>query len=59
MTQQRGTFVESPLAPLVTATVHPSSSLRSRTDAERREVFEGFVADLRKVATGLGSRAAS
>jgi uracil-DNA glycosylase len=49
VTQQRGTFVESPLAPLVTATVHPSSILRSRTDAERREAFEGFVADLRKV----------
>ena len=59
VTQQRGAFVESPLAPLVTATVHPSSILRSRTDAERREAFEGFVADLRKVATALGGRAAS
>jgi uracil-DNA glycosylase len=59
VTQQRGTFVESPLAPLVTATVHPSSILRSRTDEEREAAFEGFVADLRKVATALGGRAAS
>lgn len=28
VSKQRGTFVESPLAPLVTATVHPSSILR-------------------------------
>jgi DNA polymerase len=59
VTQQRGTFVESPLAPLVTATVHPSSILRSRTDEERRVALDGFVADLRHVATVLRSRAAS
>jgi uracil-DNA glycosylase family protein len=59
VTQQRGTFVESPLAPLVTATVHPSSILRSRTDAERRAAFEGFVADLRQVTSALRARAAS
>jgi uracil-DNA glycosylase len=49
VTQHRGEFVDSPLAPLVTATVHPSSILRSRTDVERKEAFEGFVADFRKV----------
>ena len=59
VTQQRGTFVESPLAPFVTATVHPSSILRSRTDAERKAAFEGFVADLRQVTTALRARAAS
>jgi uracil-DNA glycosylase family protein len=53
VTQQRGTFVESPLAPLVTATVHPSSILRAETEEERRVAFDGFVEDLRKVATAL------
>jgi uracil-DNA glycosylase len=55
VTQQRGTFVESPLAPLVTATVHPSSILRSRTEEERREAFDGLVADLRVVRRGLSA----
>jgi uracil-DNA glycosylase len=54
VTQQRGTFVESALAPLVTATVHPSSILRSRTEGERREAFDGLVADLRIVAGHAG-----
>jgi uracil-DNA glycosylase family protein len=58
VTQQRGTFVESALAPLVTATVHPSSILRSRTEADRREAFDGFVADLRVVRRGLSAASA-
>jgi DNA polymerase len=53
VTQQRGMFVESPLAPLVTATIHPSSILRSGTDRERAEAFEGFVDDLRMVRRRL------
>lgn len=57
VTRQRGTFVDSPLAPLVTATVHPSSILRSRGDAERRVAFEGFVGDLRTVTHALKARA--
>jgi uracil-DNA glycosylase family protein len=57
VTRQRGTFVDSPLAPLVTATVHPSSILRSRGDAERRAAFEGFVRDLRTVDRALKARA--
>jgi uracil-DNA glycosylase len=48
VTQHRGEFVDSPLAPLVTATVHPSSILRSRTDQERRSAFDAFVKDLRR-----------
>jgi uracil-DNA glycosylase family protein len=48
VTRDRGTFVESPLAPAVTATVHPSSILR---DPETRAAeFPRFVDDLRKVA---------
>jgi uracil-DNA glycosylase len=49
VTQHRGEFVDSPLAPLVTATVHPSSILRSRTDEERRSAFDAFVQDLRRI----------
>jgi uracil-DNA glycosylase family protein len=50
VTQHRGEFVDSPLAALVTATVHPSSILRSRTDEERRSAFDAFVKDLRRIA---------
>jgi DNA polymerase len=57
VTQQRGVFVDSPLAPLVTATVHPSSILRSRTDQERRSAFEGLARDLRGVARALQTTA--
>ena len=58
VTQRRGEFVESPLAPLVTATIHPSSILRAETDEDRRAAFEGFVGDLRRVATALRRREA-
>jgi DNA polymerase len=47
---QRGQVVESPLAPTVTATVHPSSILRARDDETRHEEMRRFVADLKKVA---------
>jgi uracil-DNA glycosylase len=57
VTQQRGAFVESPLAPLVTATIHPSSILRADTDEDRRVAFEGFVRDLAMVESALKSRA--
>jgi uracil-DNA glycosylase len=47
VSRQRGELVESPLAPNVIATVHPSSILR----AEDREVqYAEFVRDLKKVA---------
>jgi DNA polymerase len=47
---ERGRFVDSTLAPRVTATVHPSAILRSRDEASRREAMTAFVADLRTVA---------
>lgn len=53
VTQQRGIFVESPLAPLVTATVHPSSILRAPDAEARREEMRAFVADLKTVAKTL------
>lgn len=55
---ERGRFVDSPLAPLVTATVHPSSLLRAPDDRARREGIERFVEDLRRVAKGLARRSA-
>ncbi len=55
VTKQRGELVESPLAPFVTATVHPSSILRARDDDARREEMRLFVEDLRKVAALLAS----
>jgi uracil-DNA glycosylase len=54
VTRQRGEFVPSNLAPLVLATVHPSSLLRAPDEATRREEMRRFVADLKKVAAALG-----
>ena len=53
VSKQRGEFVESTLAPLVTATVHPSSILRAPDDETRRAEMRRFVADLKKVAARL------
>lgn len=50
VTQRRGEFVESDLAPYVIATVHPSSILRAPDDETRREGMKLFVLDLKKVA---------
>ena len=49
----RGEFVESDLAPLVTATVHPSSILRIDDSDERRLAELDLIADLGKVAEKL------
>ena len=53
VSRRRGELVESPLAPLVTATVHPSSILRERDDEARRKATQEFIRDLRNVATEL------
>lgn len=53
VSRQRGKFIESDLAPLVTATVHPSSILRQETSQERRREMGRFVGDLRKVERAL------
>ncbi len=55
VTQQRGQPVESDLAPLVTATIHPSAILRSRTDEDRVAERHAFTGDLRVVAQALAS----
>jgi uracil-DNA glycosylase len=48
VSRQRGERVDSPLAPVVTATVHPSSILRAPDEEARREEMRQFVADLKK-----------
>jgi uracil-DNA glycosylase len=55
VTVHRGEWVPSPLAPHVLATVHPSSILRARDDAERVAAMEAFIGDLRPVARLLAS----
>jgi DNA polymerase len=50
VTQSRGKFIESPLAPHVTATVHPSSILRAPDVETRREEMARFIADFKAVA---------
>jgi DNA polymerase len=56
VSRQRGEFVESPLAPLVMATVHPSSILRAPDDEARREETTRLIADLRKVRARLSRK---
>jgi uracil-DNA glycosylase len=50
VTQHRGETVDSELAPVVIATVHPSSILRSD---DREAEFAAFVSDLETVAAHL------
>jgi uracil-DNA glycosylase len=49
VSEQRGRFVESSLAPIVTATVHPSSILREPDSKARRAAMRAFINDLKKV----------
>jgi uracil-DNA glycosylase len=53
VTQHRGDPLQSPLAPVVIATVHPSSILRAPDDATRRQEMQAFVRDLRAAASEL------
>jgi uracil-DNA glycosylase family protein len=53
VTQRRGEFVESQLAPIVTATVHPSAILRAPDEESRHAERARFIEDLRKVARAL------
>ena len=50
VTKQRGEPVDSPLAEIVIATIHPSAILRAE---DRDAEYAGFVADLRTVAALL------
>jgi uracil-DNA glycosylase len=50
VTQHRGQLRESPLAPRVMATVHPSSILRAPDEKTRREQEKQFIQDLKQIA---------
>ncbi len=50
VTQHRGEFIDSKLAPFVAATVHPSSILRAPDDNARAQEMQRFIADLKKIA---------
>jgi uracil-DNA glycosylase len=50
VSRQRGEPVSSPLAPVVVATVHPSSILRSPDQESRRLAREQFTEDMKKIA---------
>jgi DNA polymerase len=56
VTQQRGVPVPSPLAPVVIATVHPSSILREPDDDARHRAFDEFVEDLKRIKPYLKER---
>jgi DNA polymerase len=57
VSQAHGKFIPSLLAPIVMATVHPSSILREPDPAARREAMRVFVRDLKKLAAKIDSRA--
>jgi uracil-DNA glycosylase len=53
LTQHRGELLDSQLAPIVTATIHPSAILRAPDDESRAAQRESFAEDLRVVARAL------
>jgi uracil-DNA glycosylase len=55
LTHHRGELLDSELAPIVTATVHPSAILRAPDDESRYAEREAFTEDLRVVAQALKS----
>jgi uracil-DNA glycosylase len=55
VTQHRGELLDSELAPILTATVHPSSILRQPDEESRIAEREAFAADLRVVAEALSA----
>jgi DNA polymerase len=54
VTQKRGEFIPSQLAPVVMATVHPSSILRAPDDEARHLEMRRFIDDLKKIAAEIG-----
>jgi uracil-DNA glycosylase len=56
VTKHRGEFVESALAPYVTATIHPSAILRAPDEAARHEETRRFVEDMKAIAKLIHKR---
>lgn len=59
VTQHRGEWVQSEIAPYVLATVHPSSILRAPDDEARHEEMRRLIDDLKVVARQLRRRKAA
>lgn len=53
VTKSRGKLLDSPFAPFVLATIHPSSLLRERDEEARRAGIAQFVEDLVKVREAI------
>src|SRR5215211_9282164 len=53
LTKHRGEAIDSELAPIVSATIHPSAILRGPDEASRAEEREAFAGDLHVVAEAL------
>ena len=55
VSRERGQLIDSALAPIVTATIHPSAILRVQGEAEREAEREALAADLTVVARALAA----
>lgn len=53
VTQHRGEWIKSEIAPSVLATVHPSAILRAPDDESRHEEMRKFIEDLKVVAAEI------
>jgi DNA polymerase len=53
VTEKRGVWISSPLAPFVMATVHPSSLLRAPDEEARKRETKRFVEDLKHIHEAL------
>lgn len=53
VTQHRGERLDSPLAPVVMATVHPSSILRAPDEESCHAEMKRFIEDLKKIAEAV------
>jgi DNA polymerase len=59
VSQQRGRWINSKIAPHVLATVHPSSILRAADEESRHQELAKFIEDLRPVAALMREKAAA
>jgi DNA polymerase len=56
VTKHRGELLDSDLAPIVSATIHPSAILRAPDDASREAERREFAADLKAVGRAVAGR---
>jgi len=56
VTERRGEMIPHSLAPVITATVHPSSILRAPDEESRHDEMARFIDDLKKVREALPSQ---